>query len=219
MKHFQYKHVIWDWNGTLLNDAWLCHEITNTLLEQHRLPLVSFEKYTKIFRHPVSAIYTDLGFQSEDPNFETLSREFHAHYEARRHECVPHDGAVEILSLLRSQEIPCSIVSAHPQEMLDFIVNSLELRSWFETVLGLSHHRADSKISVAKDFLAQLGLSGAEVLVIGDTHHDHEVARELGADCVLLASGFQNEDILKEHQVPTFPTLGEFHKFVRSNFL
>ncbi|MDH5646585.1 MAG: hypothetical protein OEZ01_11285, partial [Candidatus Heimdallarchaeota archaeon] len=28
----RYEHIIWDWNGTLLDDAWLCVEIMNSML-------------------------------------------------------------------------------------------------------------------------------------------------------------------------------------------
>ena len=31
-----YRHVIWDWNGTLLDDAWLCVEVLNGLLARRR---------------------------------------------------------------------------------------------------------------------------------------------------------------------------------------
>jgi phosphoglycolate phosphatase len=33
----KYKHIIWDWNGTLIDDAWLCVDIMNKILEKRNL--------------------------------------------------------------------------------------------------------------------------------------------------------------------------------------
>ena len=38
MKLTAYAHVIWDWNGTLLDDAWLCVDVMNGVLRAHDLP-------------------------------------------------------------------------------------------------------------------------------------------------------------------------------------
>ena len=47
LKPSQYKHIIWDWNGTLLNDAWLFVEIMNSVLENSNMATISLEKYRK----------------------------------------------------------------------------------------------------------------------------------------------------------------------------
>src|SRR5258708_2287908 len=41
----RYRHVIWDWNGTLLDDTWLCVEVLNTLLPDTALPPITLGKY------------------------------------------------------------------------------------------------------------------------------------------------------------------------------
>ena len=44
----QYKHIIWDWNGTLLNDAWLFVDIMNNVLENHNMETITVKKYRNI---------------------------------------------------------------------------------------------------------------------------------------------------------------------------
>ena len=44
-----YRHLIWDWNGTLLDDAWLCREIMNGQLRRRGLPELSTERYEEKF--------------------------------------------------------------------------------------------------------------------------------------------------------------------------
>ena len=40
------KHIIWDWNGTLVNDAWLFVELMNEELGQRNLPHINIQKYS-----------------------------------------------------------------------------------------------------------------------------------------------------------------------------
>ena len=47
------KHVIWDWNGTLLDDAVLCVEVMNVVLARRKLPPLTAERYADRFRFPV----------------------------------------------------------------------------------------------------------------------------------------------------------------------
>ena len=49
LKPSQYKHIIWDWNGTLLDDAWLFVDIMNGVLENRNMDTITVKKYRKIF--------------------------------------------------------------------------------------------------------------------------------------------------------------------------
>ena len=44
----RYKHIIWDWNGTLLDDRWLCVEGINQALVKRDLNPISENKYREI---------------------------------------------------------------------------------------------------------------------------------------------------------------------------
>ncbi len=56
---------------------------------------------------------------------------------------------------------------------------------------------------------AELGGAGDEVLVIGDTTHDYEVARAMGAHCVLLNWGHHGPEKLSRCGVAVFDSLAD----------
>ena len=72
MESSKYTHVIWDWNGTLLDDNWLCVEVMNTLLSSRNLPLLTLERYRDIFDFPVKNYYEKLGFNFKKESFEIV---------------------------------------------------------------------------------------------------------------------------------------------------
>ena len=44
-KIIEYQHIIWDWNGTLINDIWLVVEIINKMLARRNLQEVNQERH------------------------------------------------------------------------------------------------------------------------------------------------------------------------------
>ena len=51
------KHVIWDWNGTLVDDAWLFVELMNDELHKRNLTKINVNDYKNHFTFPVKKYY------------------------------------------------------------------------------------------------------------------------------------------------------------------
>jgi phosphoglycolate phosphatase len=185
----RYRHIIWDWNGTLLHDVDLCIDITNGLLSRHGLPRMDRERYLGIFGFPVRDYYAQLGFDISDESFHRLSVEFIAAYEARRLEAKLHPGAEEVHSAVLAAGATQSILSAYRHETLCEIIEHFRLTSKFVSLSGLDNIYAASKAALGRDALARLGIPPRDVLMVGDTLHDLEVAGEMGVDCVLVSHG------------------------------
>ena len=114
----KYSHIIWDWNGTLLNDAWLCVDVMNGLLEEYDLPVSTLERYRAIFDFPVKDYYEKLGFDfSKDP-FEKVGMEFMIRYNQRQKETGLHKEVLDVLEFIHRKGYRQSILSAREQNEL-----------------------------------------------------------------------------------------------------
>ena len=58
----KYKHIIWDWNGTLLDDRLFCIEIMNQVLQKRGMKAMSESWFLDNFCFPVKDYYIKLGF-------------------------------------------------------------------------------------------------------------------------------------------------------------
>ena len=72
----KYKNVVWDWNGTLLNDVKVGVNTLNDMLGRRGLPLLSVEDYKEKFGFPVIDFYDRVGFDMEKESFHELSVDF-----------------------------------------------------------------------------------------------------------------------------------------------
>ena len=204
-----YRHVIWDWNGTLLDDMWLCVEVMNGLLEARSLPALTHDSYRELFDFPVIDYYRRLGFDFDRESFEVVGTEFIETYEQRRHQTRLQPGARETLQQLHDAGVGQSILSAYRQETLVDLVGHFGLEGYFVGLVGLDDHYAHSKVENGMHWIRELGLPPSDVLMIGDSSHDHEVAEAMGSACWLLTNGHHAAAKLHALKVPVFPSLEE----------
>ncbi|MCX6249996.1 MAG: HAD hydrolase-like protein [Bacteroidetes bacterium] len=205
----KYSHIIWDWNGTLLDDSWLCVEVMNTMLAERYLPLLSLERYRDIFVFPVKDYYTQLGFNFDNEPFEKVGMEFMILYNQRQHECSLHIEVKNILETISRLGFPQSILSAREENELRSEVIDAGINRYFQRVYGLDDHYAHGKTDVGRKLIHDLGSARESYLFIGDTLHDAEVASELGISCILVPNGHHSLKRLKTSGLPVIDTLKE----------
>ena len=56
------KHIIWDWNGPLVDARWLCIEGINCSLKKRGLSEITDDVYKDMFTFPVEHYYKKVGF-------------------------------------------------------------------------------------------------------------------------------------------------------------
>ena len=146
LKLAQYKQIIWDWNGTLLDDVWLFVDIMNSILENHNMDTITVQKYRKIFEFPIEGYYEKLGFNLKQESFQETGLKFIRAYEKRCYEAELHQMVNAILYKLMSMNIKHYILSAQHQTLLDDLTNYYNVRKYFTDIIGLNNYYAHSKI-------------------------------------------------------------------------
>mgnify|MGYP001174354104 FL=1 len=208
-----YKHILWDWNGTLLQDCALCVTVLNQLLSEHGHPELSVEAYKEHFSFPVIDFYSYLGFKTDPENFKSLSHQFIGQYEARwLNECQLQPHAIELLERLTAMGLRHSILSAAHQDALEKGTSYFGIKPLFENLLGTDNIYAEGKVRRAELWMAQGIWQKDSVLLIGDTPHDYEAAQAIDVDCILLASGHCNRLRLESTGSKVYENIGALLK-------
>lgn len=202
-------HVFWDWNGTLLDDAWLCRDVMNRMLKARSMPEMSETRYQEIFDFPVRVYYERIGFDFSRERFEDLGMEFILGYESRRREASLYGDVRDGLQAIAAAGLPQSILSAYHHDTLVTLVAEHELNDLFHDLHGHEDHYAAGKVPQGRRALEALEIDPARTLLIGDTVHDAEVAAELGMCCWLIPGGNQPVARLRSTGCPIFPTRAE----------
>ena len=203
------QHLIWDWNGTLLDDLALCLGIINYMLEERELPALSQENYLEAFDFPVQDYYRRIGFDFRREPFEAVSDQFIQAYEAGRPDCQLMDGAREALDHFARLGLSQSVLSASRRIYLRKAVQEYGIEGYFSAVEGLEDHHAAGKLALARDFLESVPLGPEQMTLVGDTTHDGEIASQLGLNCLLIPNGHHSRERLEKTGHPVLSSLRE----------
>lgn len=190
-------HVIWDWNGTLLDDVDLAVAAIGEVLQAHGLPPIDRTTYRNTFCFPIPEYYRRLGFTFDEATFDALTQQFVSCYRKRKGLLKLHEGTKEVLQAVRDRRHTQSVLSAAHEQDLRTLLDHFAIGHLFDHVYGLSDHYAVSKIQRGRQLLDQSGVDAAKTVLIGDTDHDWEVGQSLGIEVILLGDGHQHVDRLK----------------------
>ncbi|MGI6680520.1 MAG: HAD family hydrolase [Bdellovibrionota bacterium] len=216
MKNLKYKHVIFDWNGTLLNDARICYEPCAEIFKELGMPHITFEEYKKNLSYPVIDFYIKYGFDTTKYDYTKISTKYHKRYFERLDECELFDDVIEILEFFKNYNVSLSILSALEQNMLIKCVKEKNITDYFIDIIGSDNDSAGSKIEKGLKWFEKKDFNDSEVLMIGDTLHDAEVAKNLNIDCFLVARGGQHKDVLETSSYKVFHSLKDIVSYIKN---
>lgn len=199
-------HLVWDWNGTLLNDLDLVVSATNDAFASVGGPAVTADEHRRDFRRPVADYYAHvLGRPVSVDEFALLDRVFHETYRAGLPSVELTPDAREAIAAWRGTQ---SLLSMWFHHELVPTITRFDLE--FARVDGLREELGGGfKAAHLKAHLAELRLDPSEVVLIGDSVDDADAAAEAGARCVLYSGGFTDPVRLRTCGVPLADTLME----------
>ncbi|MCO8309786.1 HAD family hydrolase [Pseudomonas mandelii] len=203
------EHLVFDWNGTLIDDIDLAVFAVNRCGEHFDVAPITAAQYRAKFDFPIADFYASLGFDFAQTPFPIIVQRYLEHFDANVAQCRLHDGVLELLDAARRAGIGVSILSASHCDVLLQTLEAKGLRDCFEHVVGLTHNHATSKVAEAVVLQQTLGTPAARTLFVGDTLHDFDVARSVGWQPVLVTTGHQDANRLRRSGAMLFDGLGE----------
>ncbi|WP_163780001.1 HAD family hydrolase [Myxococcus vastator] len=216
MSRLPYAHVVFDWNGTLLDDLTLAVHGVNHVLGNHGRAPITADQYRANFHFPIQSFYASLGFDFEAIPFSQIVSEYLSIFDARVPDCPLHEDVHRCLTRLKAEQLDASILSASHQDILSHCVSGHRLTDYFRFTMGLSDNHAVSKVEQGRALSKRLGLAPEKVLYIGDTTHDADVAKANGWSCILVSQGHQHRDRLEATGWPVVECLEAAFPFMET---
>jgi phosphoglycolate phosphatase len=176
----------------------VCIDCMNVMLKERGLPSLDLQRYREIFTFPVRDYYITLGFDLLREPFDIPAHQFIDLYRKHLHLAPLHDGISDILIYIQNIGVQQVILSAMEQEFLEDTLNAKGILRYFDKVVGITNHLGDGKLEKARELITSLGRKPEEVILVGDTVHDYEVAKGSGIKCILIATGHQSYERLKD---------------------
>lgn len=201
--------IIWDFNGTIIDDTATCLSIENKMLKDRGMKYgYTVEDYRNLFCFPIINYYKKLGYTFENESYQEISNEFHRDYAALFNDIPLMDGFLDKIHESMDKGYDNVIFSATEQNLLNKQVKDLGINQYFKALIGIDDNMAFSKIEHAKRWMEENNINPDECFYIGDTLHDLETVKSLKIkEYALVACGHQSFEVLEkedhDHVVPT----------------
>lgn len=194
------KVLIWDFNGTIIDDVDYCIDIENRMLRERNMDFIStYEQYRRDFCFPVIDYYYKIGYTFEEESYADISVEFNEMYNAGFDSISLMEGFRELIAQAKEKGYENVILSASRQDYLEEQCRRLGIDFLFDEILGIDNNLGGSKIDMALQWMETADVHPDDCRYIGDTLHDMETAAALGIrNYTLIACGHQSYEILRE---------------------
>lgn len=210
------NHIVWDWNGTLLNDGDVVYRAACELFASRGLPEVSLARYRAEYTRPISEFYRRLfGEELSDSDVEIMNDGFHDAYQRALLDASLALGAPEVLAGWRTDGRTQSLLSMFRHERLLPLVHRHGIADEFVRIDGLRGPDGGQKAGHLARHLTALDLTGPDVLVVGDSLDDAEAALSVGARCVLYNGGAHERAALEATGLAVVDKLAEVVEYAR----
>lgn len=187
--------ILWDFNGTVMDDMGASAGAVNAMLQKRNLPLISEEWYTKHLIMPLEAFYESVGFDMQAERIEEVSAEF-------QQECkkFPRPVFPEVrvaLEQFQKAGLRQLLFSSLHHDLLIAQVKERGIADYFEGIVGRQDRSLGGKEAAVQAYFEQHNIDPQQVLIVGDLTTDADMARYVGSPCALICKGHQHREILE----------------------
>ncbi len=210
----KYSLVLWDYNGTIMDDVHAALGSVNDMLTKRGQPTIDIERYYSAIVTPIWGFYQEV-FEPGSITMEEAIAEFASGCKKHQKSNPLMQGVEDTIRYLYDSGVRQAVVSSSNVDLITDSLRSLGIDNYFHRILGLSDFYVGDKVFLAKEYLEETDTDASKVLVIGDTLMDYQMSRELNCDCVLLSAGHQSKTCLLTAGVPVIDSLSELIKYVK----
>jgi phosphoglycolate phosphatase len=197
------KLIAFDWNGTLLADARIIFACTNKILQQLGQRTIDIRTYRDGYDIPIEKFYVRLGLSADiaQTHPHIVNHMFYEHYEKMAAGARLRRGAKEVLGLMQRTGAHAVILSNHYVQDIERHMERLAIKPYISAVLaneGRETHKRRPKGDRLMHFMKQYGVAPADVMIVGDSHEETEIAHALGVTSVAITDGHVSTPRLKQ---------------------
>ncbi|MGD3112664.1 HAD family hydrolase [Streptomyces sp. YGL11-2] len=210
------RHVVWDWNGTLLDDNHVMLASVNDVCAHFGRPAVDMATWRAALCRPLWLCYgTILDRDVSGPEeWAEVVRLYRAAYRSRLGECRLAADAEKTMIGVRQAGLTQSVLSMALHDDVTSLATRFDVHTYVVRIDGVLPEAAGGhKAGHLAAHLGRLGLKPDECLLVGDVDDDAAAAEKVGTHCVLVTTGMTGADELRATGRPVVGSLAEAFTF------
>lgn len=210
----EYKVIIWDFNGTLIDDIDAALASVNDMLIRRNLPEITYEQYASYVDTPIIKFYEHIFDDLYSMDFNEIAVEFNEGYEKHLPQKPVMKNAEEVLKYFCTLDKLQTVISATHIDKVNRRLSEFGLTDYFDKILAHNNLIAEDKTHLAVKYFGDKGIKPEDAIVVGDCVADWQMAKALGCDCALTTQGHQSRKEFAETDAFVIDSLLELKNLI-----
>lgn len=181
------KGIIFDMDGVILNSEPIHIKVCEEILKTFGInsPESYFDKYLGIANpvmwaeikkeYPIDKSVEEIIAMQEEKTFEIL----------KTSDIEESPNLKNFLQMLKDNEIPCSIASSSPQELIDIIVDKLNIKSFLKYWISAENFNTSKPDpTIFLETAKKMGVEPKDIVVIEDSENGLKAGKRAGMKCI-----------------------------------
>ncbi|MDH4323462.1 MAG: HAD-IA family hydrolase [Betaproteobacteria bacterium] len=185
----RYSLIVFDWDGTLLDSAAGIVESIQEAARDLQLPIPTHETASHVIGLGLQDSLRTAVPTLPEVRYREFAEAYGRHFRARQDAMALFPGARELLRDLRAAGHRLAVATGKSRRGLEHALEATALRPYFGATRCADETSPKPHPAMLLELMAQLAAQAEQVLMIGDTSHDLEMARNAGVDAVAVAYG------------------------------
>lgn len=201
-----YKMVVFDWDGTILDSTGaITRSIQNACLDVG-LPDPGEEIASYVIGLGLSDALRHAAPGANDAQIKLLIELYRKHYLSKDHELELFAGAVPLLKTLNEMGVICTVATGKSRQGLNRAMSNSGTAPYFMGSRCADECHSKPHPQMILELIEEFDVDPANVVMIGDTTHDLNMAQAAGVHALSVQTGAHPPKLLDQ-----VPHLKSFH--------
>ena len=193
-----YKLIVFDWDGTLMDSAQKIVDCMQVAIHKSKLPPRSDAQIRHIIGLGMHEAIEHL-FPRQKIDVKRLVAEYRDEFVANNQTSSPlYEGVEEMLGVLEAQGYWLAVATGKSRSGLNHVLADMGMQQRFHATKTADETASKPNPLMLQELMAECGYAAQQVLMIGDTEFDIEMAHAAGVDVLAVKGGAHPEAHLRK---------------------
>ncbi len=185
----QFDLIVFDWDGTLYDSTALIARSIQDACADIGAPVPSLADASYVIGLGLTDALRHVAPGLPESRYPELGLRYRHHYFARQHELSLFEGTLEMLQGLRARQHRLAVATGKNRRGLDDALAHSQLHGLFDATRTADETASKPHPLMLQELMHELVIAPERTLMVGDTTHDLQLARNAGTASVAVAFG------------------------------
>lgn len=185
----RFELIVFDWDGTLMDSAAAIVRAIQASAADLGLPVPSDARARHVIGLGLNDALHYAVPELEESNYPRMVERYRHHYLSGDHQLALFDGTVELIAALRERGHLLAVATGKSRKGLERALSFSGLGEYFHATRCADECFSKPHPAMLDELMAELGVEQASCLMIGDTTHDLQMAKNAGVAGLAVSFG------------------------------